>query len=104
MLFIFSTPVFIRHLSQLKTVVSLHWVSNMHCSIHFFPEGATRGCSDKYVSGKHCESSFPSHTDCFCITDECNDFYFENGTPSMTGSHLASVSSIFILTLLCIIF
>ncbi len=25
MLFIFSTPVFIRHLRWLKTVVSLHW-------------------------------------------------------------------------------
>jgi len=25
MLFIFSTPVLIRHLWQLKTVVSLHW-------------------------------------------------------------------------------
>jgi hypothetical protein len=29
MLFIFSTPVLIRHLWQLKTVVSLHW-----CLIH----------------------------------------------------------------------
>jgi hypothetical protein len=29
MVFIFSTPVFIRHLLQLKTVVLLHW-----CPIH----------------------------------------------------------------------
>ncbi len=29
----FSTPELIRHLWQLKTVVFLHLVSNMHCSI-----------------------------------------------------------------------
>ncbi len=33
MLIIFSTPVLIRHLWQLKTVVFLHWWSNMGCPI-----------------------------------------------------------------------
>ncbi len=33
MLFIFSTPVLIRHLRQLKAVVFPAWVSNMCCSI-----------------------------------------------------------------------
>ncbi len=33
MLLIFSTPVMIRHLFQLKTVTFLHLESNMSCSI-----------------------------------------------------------------------
>ncbi len=33
MYFIFSTPVLIRHLWELKTVVFLHLVSNIHYSI-----------------------------------------------------------------------
>ncbi len=41
MLFIFSTPEFIRHLWQLKTVVFLHWC--LMCAVHMFIVQATGG-------------------------------------------------------------
>jgi hypothetical protein len=41
MLFIFSTPVVIRHLWQLKTVVFLHWC--LICAILIYTFSVTHG-------------------------------------------------------------
>jgi hypothetical protein len=46
MLFIFSPPVLIRHLWQIKTVVFLHWLSNTRCYAAQYAFAHERNCCD----------------------------------------------------------